>query len=79
MFGRPRSANPRVDLLREDVYDRRWSRHRDQILTALAIAGTVVAAVGGPPSLIGLAALPAGPRAAQWLRRSSSGEQTPAP
>jgi hypothetical protein len=57
-----------IALRREDLYDRRWTRHRDQLLTAAGIAGLVAALALGMPVLSAATVLPAGPRAAQWFR-----------
>ena len=62
-----RSDDPDLELRREDVYDRRWARHRDQLLTAVGVSSVVLAAVLGMPVLGAVAALAAGPRAARWV------------
>ena len=76
MIGRrpqPRSDPPvdvadvELHLRHEDIYDRRWARHRDQILTVSGIVGVVLAAVLSMPALGLVGALPAGPRAAKWV------------
>lgn len=70
---RPRSdpaltlADAELKLRHEDIYDRRWARHRDQVLTIVGIVGVLMAAVLGMPALCLAGALPAGPRAARWF------------
>jgi hypothetical protein len=59
--------DPDLELRREDVYDRRWARHRDQLLTAVGVSSVVLAAVLGMPALGAAAALAAGPRAVRWI------------
>jgi hypothetical protein len=56
-----------LQLRREELFDRRWARHRDQILTVTGIVGVALAAVLGIPALGLVGALPAGPRAAKWV------------
>ena len=78
MTARLRHPQPRSDpaiaredaelqLRHEDIYDRRWARHRDQMLTITGIVGVVLAAVLSIPALVLVGALPAGPRAAKWF------------
>lgn len=62
-----RRDDPALALRREDVYDRRWARHRDQLLTAVGVSSVVLAAVFGMPALGAAAVLAAGPRAARWV------------
>lgn len=54
-------------LRREDLYDRRWRRHRDQFLTTVGVASLMAALAFNMPVLSVAAALSAGPRAATWL------------
>jgi hypothetical protein len=63
--------DPVVSLLREDVYDRRWARHRDQLLTLVGIAAPLGGLMFSVPSLAALALLPVGPRAVAWLIRAN--------
>lgn len=56
-------------LLREDIYDRRWARRRDQLLTALAIVGVLLAVVLHTPALAAVV-LSTTPRALKWRLRS---------
>jgi hypothetical protein len=59
--------DPELQLRFEEVYDRRWARHRDQLLTVIGISAAIAGIACGVPALTPLALLPAGPRAVQWI------------
>lgn len=53
-------------LLHEDIRDRRWARHQDQLLTAVGIAAIILAVALHLPGLGAAATLLAAPRAFRW-------------
>jgi hypothetical protein len=54
-------------LLQEDLLDRRWARHRDQLLTVSAILAAAASVALGRPELAGAALLAGAPRVAELL------------
>lgn len=53
-------------LLHEDIRDRRWARHQDQLLTVVGIVAITLAVALQLPALGAAATLLAAPRAFRW-------------
>ena len=67
----------KLELRRQDVHDRRWLRHRDQLLTVVAIVALVLSALLGIYTLGVVAALSATSPALRAFVRWRSARDAP--